>query len=226
MTFALVQIAVDAAAALGTGSCREEAGERHAALCRVERWGMGRAMEQTATVEAVRGALGGVFSELGRWCRRPDEVLLARPPYPDAWTAAEHLEHVGLVNHFLLLTIAKGCRQALKRAGRLPVPPGESDLAPLAPVAQPGAFAWPPPAHMLPTGERTPQEVHRQLAQQYQRCLELLERMPHGEGRLTSFRMSVHNLGRLDLYQWLYFLAQHGRYHLNFLGQRGEGETL
>jgi hypothetical protein len=26
--------------------------------------------------------------------------------------------------------------------------------------------------------------------------------------------MSVNNLGKIDLYQWLYFLAQHSRWHL------------
>jgi hypothetical protein len=32
--------------------------------------------------------------------------------------------------------------------------------------------------------------------------------------------MSVYSLGRLDIYQWLFFLAQHGRWHLAFLAQR------
>lgn len=32
---------------------------------------------------------------------------------------------------------------------------------------------------------------------------------------------TVHDtLGRLDMYQWLYFLAQHGRYHLALIERR------
>jgi hypothetical protein len=40
--------------------------------------------------------------------------------------------------------------------------------------------------------------------------------------------MSVNDLGQIDLYQWLYFLAQHGRRHVQQLhevaGQAGLGE--
>jgi len=47
--------------------------------------------------------------------------------------------------------------------------------------------------------------------------------MRQGEGRLCNFNMSVNSLGRLDMYQWLFFLAQHCRWHLEFLARRVEG---
>jgi len=177
-------------------------------------------MSHISPAETVRAALLQTFGALSAWSDRPRGELEARPDYPGAWTAAEHLEHVGLVNRFLLLTIGKGCRKALRRAGRLPLPEAESDLAPLAPIADPDAFAWAPPAHMLPAGGREPAELREQLAGQRDRCLELLESMPGGEGRLCTVRMSVRELGRLDMYQWLYFLSQHGRYHLALLERR------
>jgi hypothetical protein len=174
-------------------------------------------MSHPSSAETVREAVVQVFSELAAWLARPPCELASRPDYPGAWSCLEHLEHVGLVNHFLLLTIRKGCAKALGRAGRLPLPEGESDLAPLAPVADPDAFDWGPPAHMVPAGGRAPAELRRLLEDQRERCLELLAAMPAGEGRLCTIRMSVHDLGRLDMYQWLYFLAQHGRYHLVLL---------
>lgn len=177
-------------------------------------------MPRASAAETVQEAVGQTFSQLDAWLVLPSRELEARPDYPGAWSMAEHLEHVSLVNHFLLLTIGKGCAKALKRAGREPLPEGESDLAPLFSIADPDAFDWAPPPHMLPSGGREPGELRALLRSQCQRCLELLAGMPGGEGRLCTIRMSVQGLGRLDMYQWLYFLAQHGRYHLALLRRR------
>jgi len=177
-------------------------------------------MSAASTVGTVHDALVQVFSELDRWLELPGPHLEARPEYPGAWTVLEHLEHIGLVNHFLLLTIGKGCRKALRRAEVQAIPETESELAPLAPIADPDAIEWQPPAHMLPTGTTDPARLRALLEGQGRHCLELLAAMPGGEGRLCSIRMSVLGLGRLDMYQWLYFLAQHGRYHLTFLARR------
>jgi len=174
----------------------------------------------SATIVAVRGAVDATFTRLDTLCAKPAAYLHQRPAYPTAWTIAEHLEHVSLANHFLLLTIGKGTATALRRARTQSLPPGESDLARLAPIADPGAFPWEPPGHMIPTGTKPVAEVRSLLAAQHRECLGLLQRMAAGEGRLCSFRMSVYHLGLLDMYQWLYFLAQHGSWHLAFLTQR------
>lgn len=173
-----------------------------------------------APVAAVREALAETFARLDAWCTRPEKLLRQRPSYPEAWSCLEHLEHVFLVNHFLLLTIGKGTTTALRRARSQSIPAGGSDLACLAPIADPAAFPWEPPEHMIPTGGKQAAEVRSMLAGQLGECLGLLDRMVGGEGRLCSFTMSVYSLGRLDMYQWLFFLAQHGRWHLAFLAQR------
>lgn len=172
------------------------------------------------TIGALRGALDESFHGLDSWFDLPMERLGRRPSYPRAWTAAEHLEHVALVNHFLLLTIAKGVATALRRARTQAIPAGESDLLRLTPIADPDAFPWEPPGHMIPSGSMLPVEIRAKLTGQHDQCLNLLERMGQGEGRLCSFRMSVFSLGRLDMYQWLYFLVQHGRWHLKFMARR------
>jgi hypothetical protein len=177
-------------------------------------------VQTDSVLQIVGDALTQSFGDLERWFDHPVPELTLRPGYPGAWSCAEHLEHVSLVNHYLLLTIRKGCAKALRRALRGEVSQAESDLTRLAVLADPQAFEWPPPAHMLPRGERTPEQLRGLLGAQHRECLALLESLAGGEGRLCSINMSVQGLGRLDMYQWLYFLAQHVRYHLRFLEQR------
>lgn len=180
-------------------------------------------MANAMTVERVGAALIEVFSGLDSLFELPHAELARRPEYQGAWSPAEHLEHVCLANHFLMLTVAKGCRIALKRTAAGGCEDGESDLEVLAAVAVPGAFEWEPPLHMIPKGERDLAEVREELRSQREQALSLLQAMANGEGRLYSVRMSVHSLGRLDMYQWLYFLAQHARYHLVFIERQREG---
>ena len=52
------------------------------------------------------------------------------------------------------------------------------------------------------------------MREQVRECLDLLGRLGGGEGALHRVRMSVNDSGKLDLYQWLSFLAQHARRHL------------
>jgi hypothetical protein len=176
----------------------------------------------SATVIAVRDAIDDAFDILDVLSAKPGHYLHQRPVYPGAWTASEHLEHVSLANHFLLLTIDKGVRTALRRAQTQTIPERESDLDSLLPVGDPDAFPWEPPGHMIPTGSKSVSDVQALLRTQHLQCLELLERMKKGEGKLCSYRMSVHRLGILDMYQWLYFLARHASWHLEFLAQREE----
>lgn len=177
-------------------------------------------MAQCETQERVARELEEAFAELDRHCQLPPDMLQRRPEYLGAWTVAEHLEHVCLANHFLMLTITKGCDKARRRAAAEPVPEGESDLSPLAPIAEPGVFQWEVPTHMLPTGRRDPAATRAELKHQRERALELLAGMPNGEGRLCRIRMSVNSLGELDMYQWLYFLVQHAKYHLALIDER------
>jgi hypothetical protein len=50
---------------------------------------------------------------------------------------------------------------------------------------------------------------------QYRECVSILDRLRGGEGALHKVRMSVNESGRLDVYQWLYFLAQHAARHID-----------
>ena len=116
------------------------------------------------------------------------------------------LEHVTLTNRFLLLTLRKWATIAEHRAGRGdPIPEGESDRGRLEVIGERGSFGWVRPEHMEPAG-MPPDEVRAALRRQLGECLILLERMGGGVGALCRVTMTVSALGKIDLYQWLYFL--------------------
>jgi hypothetical protein len=52
------------------------------------------------------------------------------------------------------------------------------------------------------------------MRSQQEQCIELLDKLRNGEGSLFKVTMSVNQLGRIDLYQWIYFIAQHVKRHI------------
>jgi hypothetical protein len=171
-------------------------------------------MSEGKTIHALRSEINEVFALLDMWCASPPEVLSVVPE-DVGWSISLIIEHVGIVNGYLLLTLSKGVTTAVRRAARgVPVPDVESNLTIFGDIADPDAFDWQPPRHMVPTGTVPPQASRALLALQHCECLALLDRMANGEGLLHTVRMSVRELGRLDMYQWLWFLLMHSRRHL------------
>ncbi|HYT87415.1 MAG TPA: DinB family protein [Gemmataceae bacterium] len=174
-------------------------------------------MPYQATIAAVRQALTDIFAAVDGWFDRSKELRRFRPP-SGGWSIDQILEHVTLTNHFLLLIIRRWTAKAVRKARRGEVvSEGESELTRLDLIGERGSFAWVRPEHMEPTGVPTPAEVRERMRGQVAECLELLAQLRHGEGALCKVRMSVNGLGKIDLYQWLYFLAQHARRHLQQL---------
>jgi len=177
-------------------------------------------MSHIVTVAAVRQSLIDVFDELDA-CFDLPSIQRAFRPASGGWTIDEILEHVGLTNHYLMITWRKAVETALRRAAEgEPVQAGESDLDRLRAIGERGAFPWKHPAHMEPHGPTSPTGVREQLRSQAGECLALLGRIPDGEGASFRLHMSVNGLGRIDLYEWLYFLVQHARRHLQQVAAR------
>jgi hypothetical protein len=166
------------------------------------------------TIAAVRAALLNAFADVDTWFDRPAEVR-AFQSASGGWTIDQVLEHISLTNHFLMLTLRKSVDMAVNRAaGGEQIPEGESDLGRLSAIGQRGTFQWIRPEHMVPTGATASEDVRALLHRQKDECLTLLDRIGHGEGALHHLKMSVNALGRIDLYQWMYFIAQHAHRHL------------
>lgn len=165
------------------------------------------------TIQRITTELISTFDELDTFFQFSQEVR-AFSPAPGEWCIDEILEHITLTNHFLMITLKQSLDKVLKRAQTHAIDEGESDLDRIAPVSDPDAFAWIRPEHMEPTRTVISDDVRAKLHTQRDECLQILSQMLQGEGSLHHVRMSVQDLGKLDLYQWLYFLVQHAKRHV------------
>ena len=168
-----------------------------------------------ATCEKVGTAFRSTFDQIDEWFDRP-AALRSFKPSSGGWSIDEVLEHITLTSHFLMIVIRNSARKALKRAaGGAPIADAESDLDLLESIGRRGSFSWSRPEHMIPTGEPSSEDVRKRMREQAQECLAILGQLGGGEGSLHRVRMSVNQSGRLDVYQWLYFLAQHAKRHIS-----------
>ena len=88
------------------------------------------------------------------------------------------------------------------------------DLKKFEKVAEYGAFQWIRPEHMEPKGELNLTEIRSLISQQYHQCLNYLDLMRNGEGLLCKTTMSVNELGKINVYEYIYFLSLHAQRHL------------
>ncbi len=171
-------------------------------------------MAFAATISKTRRALDEIAVDVDAWFDRAEQLRRYQPS-GGGWNIEQILEHVSLTNHFLLLTCEKHSRIALQRAERGDrIPEGESDLERMADIGERGSFRWIRPEHMEPTGARPFADVRSAIFRQWEQCNAILGALGGGEGALCHVTMTVHGLGKIDLYQWLYFVVLHARRHV------------
>lgn len=175
------------------------------------------------TIKQIQQRIQETNRALSLWFGEPDVV---RRYYPQSggWSIDDILEHISLTSFFLLKIIRKHVERALKRATTgNPISGDESDLQKLEPVGIRGSTKWIRPDHMEPTGKVDMEDVKVQLEEQFAECLSFLEQMSDGSGSLATVNMSVGNLGKMDMYQWIYFLTLHAwRHHFQMKEVREE----
>jgi len=81
-------------------------------------------------------------------------------------------------------------------------------------VGEYGAFEWVRPEHMEPKGELNLNQIRSLISQQYHQCLNYLELMENGEGLLCKTTMTVNELGKINVYEYIYFFSLHVWRHL------------
>jgi hypothetical protein len=182
-----------------------------------------------ALLAELRATLHETFAAVDAWFDQPAS-LRAFVPDDQGWTIDEVLNHVGLTSHYLLILIEKGTAKALANSQGRDLPdeiahyqfPRET----LAAIGTLRAFPWQRPEHMEPrTYPRPLPVVRQQMGEQLDQLLGCLDRLAHGEGLLYQTTMSVNGLGKLNVYEYVYFLAQHARRHLTQM-QENEAEWL
>lgn len=181
-----------------------------------------------AQINSIRGKLISVFSLVSSWFSKNNDLLNYNPTYR-GWTICEIIEHISLTNYYLLILIEKGTKKALINSSKLSL---ENELKDynflshqLEEVGEYKSFSWIRPEHMEPKGNISLEELAIKLNSQLKECLACLDKLPNGEGILYKTTMTVNSLGKLDVYQYIYFLAMHIQRHLEQM-QRIEEEYL
>src|SRR5215217_1610868 len=155
----------------------------------------------------IRTFLVDVFTTIDSWFDKPAAIRSYKPEN-SGWSIDEVLEHIGLTNHYLLILIEKGTRKALQNAMKMNL---EEMLEAyyfnkhrLTEVGLHQSFTWIRPEHMEPEGYKTTEMVRAQLKEQIARCLDYLDQLKNGEGILYKTTMTVNNLGKIDVYEYIY----------------------
>jgi len=158
----------------------------------------------------THGSVIGWFSESG-------EVKSYRP-IDGGWSISEILEHIALTSHFLLILIDKGSKKALKNVNELStdelLKSEEWNLDRIDRIGMHKSFDWIRPEHMEPTGHKEEREIMDQLVSQLNRCLNHLELLKNGEGLRYRTTMTVDDLGKINVYEYIRFLSKHAERHL------------
>jgi DinB superfamily len=179
-------------------------------------------------IKIVNTNLSDVFQDLDSWFEKPADVRQFKPQN-GGWTIDEILEHIYLTNHFLLIIIEKGAAKSVKNSVDL----NQNDMPltydfPIEKLNEIGihqSFNWMRPEHMEPVEKRplSPESVRdvavlhilrENLKYQLARSLNVLNKIQNGEGVLQTTMMSVNNLGKIDVYSYLFFLAKHAERHI------------
>lgn len=168
-------------------------------------------------IQHISVTLQETFNNVYVWFDKPTK-LQDYPPENGGWSITQILEHIGLTNHFLLILIEKGKRKTLKNFHNLDLSHELTSYAfgnkKLEEIGKHLAFEWIRPAHMEPTGAKTLPEVKTELQAQLKQCENALAEMPNGEGVLYKTTMTVNGLGKIDVYEYIYFLAMHAQRHI------------
>lgn len=170
------------------------------------------------------------FSEMDEWFV-VNEDLLNYNPVNGGWSIRKILEHISLTNHFLLILIRKGALKALKQSTNIDLPPlligYDLNWDKLAKIGEHQSFEWKRPEHMEPSGTADMTSIRNKLNQQLTDCVNCLNQLNKGEGILSTTMMTVNGLGKLDVYHYIYFLAQHAKRHLGQMNKvKGEFEKI
>lgn len=179
-------------------------------------------------IQDIKVHLKLTFDEVDGWFNKDKETLNYQPSN-GGWTIQQILEHIYLTNFYLLILIEKGSKKAMKNSLHLDL---ESEMKnynfnkeSFDKVGEHGAFEWIRPEHMEPKGEGSLDEIRNRITQQYLQCLQYLEVMKNGEGFLYKTTMTVNELGKINVYEYIYFLSLHAQRHITQM-KKNESEMI
>ncbi len=177
-------------------------------------------------IQEIDDFLQNTHNKVDIWFDKTESVRRFVPENK-GWSIEQILEHIVLTNHFLLIIIEKGAGKALRNIEQKDLVTELVDYhfhkEGLEEIGIHKSFAWIRPQHMEPTGEKSLAEIRHELQAQCQKCREYLQKLANGEGILYKTTMSVNQLGKIDVYEYIYFLAKHIERHIQQM-QKNEAE--
>lgn len=179
-------------------------------------------------IQDIKTHLKLSFDEVDRWFEK-DKEILNHQPANGGWTVQQILEHIYLTNFYLLILIEKGSKKAMRNALELDlnseIKNYSFDHDKFEEVGKYGAFEWIRPEHMEPKGALNLSEIRNLIIQQYHQCSGYLDLMKNGEGLLYKTTMTVNELGKINVYEYIYFLSLHAQRHLTQM-KKNESEAI
>lgn len=168
-------------------------------------------------IQNIKTHLKLSFNEVDKWFDKDNKTLNYQPSN-GGWTVQQVLEHIYLTNFYLLILIEKGSKKAMRNYNDLDVNNEIKNYnfnqEKFEKVGKYGAFEWIRPGHMEPKGELGLKEIRSLISLQYHQCLNYLDTMKNGEGLLCKTTMTVNDLGKINVYEYIYFLSLHAQRHL------------
>ncbi len=169
-------------------------------------------------IQTIQLHLIDTHSKVLNWFSEKVEIKNYKPT-DDGWSISEILEHIALTSHFLLILIDKGADKSIRNINEESIEELLKDenfnLDKIERIGMHKSFDWIRPEHMEPTGQKTDLEIRNQLVSQLNRCLNQLETLRNGEGLRYKTTMTVDGLGKIDVYEYIYFLSKHAERHLH-----------
>ena len=168
-------------------------------------------------IQDIQLHLINTHSKIFDWFDIEEEIKNYRPR-DKGWTILEILEHIALTSHFLLILIDKGTDKALRNVKNLSldvlINDFDYDLSQIDEIGIHKSFNWIRPEHMEPKGEKSELDIKEEMVSQLNRCLNQLEKLKNGEGLLHKTTMTVNELGKINVYEYIYFLSKHAERHI------------
>jgi len=168
-------------------------------------------------ITEIEESLESVFADVDTWFDKP-AALQVYCPANGGWTVGEILEHISLTSYYLLKLIDKGALKAANRARQTDLirelENYQFEREKLDEIGIHRSFTWMRPEHMEPTGNVSLTKIRSTIVAQKNRCLQHLKSLSNGEGVLYKTTMTVNNLGKIDVYAYIYFLTKHAQRHL------------
>ena len=182
-------------------------------------------MEFSHYILAIQTHLIQTHATILAWLEEADALKNYRPK-DQGWIISEILEHIALTSHFLMILIDKGADKALRNADpeslEMLKKGASFDLTKIDEIGIHKSFAWVRPEHMEPTGDKPALQIKAELIGQLNRCLNHLEQLQNGEGLSYKTTMSVNALGKINVYEYIYFLSKHAERHLQQMAENWE----